>query len=532
MLLVSKSPLFKTRSQLTSTMGDSGEGFDNLVWDKNDDEWESVQPGLRHRSAIRLVEALATEKLNHPSTWITPMNIGGFNIVYRLRIESFSSDIIVRRPILCYAQFPEEKTLVEAATASYIEKHTQIPIAPVLLHGKTSEIGYYLIIKYIEHQHSMSTALNATNDDTDKPYILDPNLSEDFLEDLYRKVASCLLELSQHTFSRIGSLVESSEGSYSVAARPITRDMNDMLQLAGIPRSILPQREKTYGTADEYYTELADMHIAQLVFQHNDLVTSADDCRNTYVARQIFRRLVKEGKISAFGFKEDKLSAQSKIISTFSSPAPPNTGSFRLYCDDLRAGNVLLDDSNNFAAIIDWEFTYAAPSQFSLDPPWWLVLEAPESWDNGIDDWVEFYEPRIKIWLSAMQKAETIAKHKDGCLEVPLSTYMRESWETGRFWLSYAARKSWAFGALFWKFLDERFFGIRQGKVSKNELWKTRLHLLSESEKLAMEPFVKRTMEETKERRLVECDPRMQKGVWQRFYLTKLSVCRGPLQKK
>jgi hypothetical protein len=131
-------------------MKDTLEDFDNLVWDKNDEEWEKVQPELRKRSVIRLVEALATEKFNSPSTWITPMNIGGYNIVYRLWVKCFS-DVIVRRPIPCYAQFPEEKTLVEAVTTGYIEKQTQIPIAPVLFHGKTSELGYYLIIKYVEH---------------------------------------------------------------------------------------------------------------------------------------------------------------------------------------------------------------------------------------------------------------------------------------------------------------------------------------------------------------------------------------------
>lgn len=91
-------------------------------------------------------------------------------------------------------------------------------------------------------------------------------------------------------------------------------------------------------------------------------------------------------------------------------------------------------------------------------------------WDNGIEDWVKFYEPRMKIWLSAMQKAEAAAESKERCMEVPLSTYMRESWETGRFWLSCAARKSWAFDALFWKFLNEKFFEIRQNRVSRDEL--------------------------------------------------------------
>ncbi|TVY44920.1 hypothetical protein LSUB1_G000566 [Lachnellula subtilissima] len=65
-------------------MEDIREDFDNLVWDKIDEEWEKVQLEL------------------------------------------------LRRPIPCFAQFPEEKTLIEAATASHIEKRTQISTAPVL----------------------------------------------------------------------------------------------------------------------------------------------------------------------------------------------------------------------------------------------------------------------------------------------------------------------------------------------------------------------------------------------------------------
>ncbi|KAL2061976.1 hypothetical protein VTL71DRAFT_7354 [Oculimacula yallundae] len=484
------------------------ENLDNLIWDKNDEEWEILQPVLRRRGTIDLVEALASNKLGRRATWVTPMNIGGYNIVYRLRMEEPPADVIVRRSIDCYAKFPEEKTSIEVATARYLENSTQIPIAKVLFHGNDPELGCYVIMKYIEHKHSMSAALNATNEDPNKTFILDPNIPEDVLEAMYRKVAHCLLELVQHTFPLIGSLAESIDGTCSIASRPITRNMNDMLQLAGIPRSILPPEDKTYSTAIEYYTELANQHIAQLVFQHNDLVASANDCRNKYVARLIFRRLAKQGKLSSFGFREDDWSAQSKEISLL-SPAPLNVGSFPLYCDDLRAANILLDTSDNIAAFIDWEFTYAAPTQFSLDPPWWLVLDAPDSWEGGLDDWVAFYEPRLEIWLQAMRKAEASFDVKQGSgfsgckLDVPLSTYMRESWETGRFWLSFAARNSWAFDAVYWKFLDEKFFGVRQDEVLKHELWQTRLDMLSEDERNAMESFVERKMEEGKERKIV-----------------------------
>merc|ERR1712093_914564 len=83
----------------------------------------------------------------------------------------------------------------------------------------------------------------------------------------------------------------------------------------------------------------------------------------------------------------------------------------------------------------------------------------------------------------------------------------RGSWETGRFWPTYAGRKSWAFDAVYWKYLDERFFGRREDHVEKNELWKTRVHLLSKGARNAMEPFVTRKVEEMKERKLAEWDP-------------------------
>jgi aminoglycoside phosphotransferase (APT) family kinase protein len=283
--------------------------------------------------------------------------------------------------------------------------------------------------------------------------------------------------------------------------------MTDMVRLANIPRAVLPPEGKTYETADEWYTALAEMHIAQLVFQHNDLVLSEDDCRNKYVARQIFRRLAKQGRLSNFGFAEDDWSAQSfKIMSCTLSPAPAGSNSFRLWGDDFRAGNILLNNSDNIAAVIDWEFAYAAPTQFILDPPWWLLLDLAETWSTGIANWRETYDLRLKTWLTAMKRAEE-NMGQSGPLPVALSTYMRESWETGRFWLNYGARKSWAFDNVYWRYLDERFFGDRGTDISKENLWKSRIHLLSKAEREAMEPFVERKMIKSKERIIVDWDP-------------------------
>jgi hypothetical protein len=284
-----------------------------------------------------------------------------------------------------------------------------------------------------------------------------------------------------------------------------------MTQLAHIPSVIFPAEGKTFATADEWYLDLSKMHLAQLVFQHNDLVSGEDDCRNKYVARQLFRKLAKQGRLSTFGFAQDDWSAASVEQTTRPRVSVPDgAAAFRLWCDDFRPVNVLIgvsgpDDEVEVTAVIDWEFTYTAPTQFVLDPPWWLLFETPEMWlPSGVDEWSKSYERQLETWLQVMEEQENDAAFLDG---VPLSAHMRQSWESGRFWLNYAARKSWAFDAVFWNFLDERFFGKRDPGVPDEELWRTRLNLLGREERGAMEFFVTRKMEESREQILVDWEP-------------------------
>lgn len=65
-------------------------------------------------------------------------------------------------------------------------------------------------------------------------------------------------------------------------------------------------------------------------------------------------------------------------------------------------------------------------------------------------------------------------------------------------------RKSWAFDKIFWKFLDERFFGVREEGVDEEDLCKSRVGMLTKPEIKAMEIVVKRKLKESEERILVE----------------------------
>jgi hypothetical protein len=472
---------------------------DGLAWDRSDELWEAAIKQVRLSSVCRKIESFAEKIFEKPATLVTPLIIGGFNVLYPIHAEGLSNGVLVRVPCPNQAVFPKEKTLAEAATAMCIRQLTRIPIPKLLNYGIDPDIGPFMIIQDLGSRRALTDALAAPRKDLNEVPVLQTDISDSRLKFLYGKVARFVLQLAQTTFPRIGALIETSPGSFQVMARPLTLNMSNMVQLSNIPKSIFPPEGTTYQTADDWYTVLAEMQIATLLFQHNDMVSSEDDCKTKYVARQLFRRLAKQGRLSTFGFAQDSWSAQSNDARP-TLPAPDGSGSFRLWSDDFRPTNIIVDEKDNILGAINWEFTYVGPTQFALDPPWWLLLEVPEMWDEGIDNWTSVYGRRLDTWISAVEEAEQ--DMAPGSLL--LSVYMRESWATGRFWLNYAARKSWAFDTIYWKYLDERFFGGREEDVPVQELWKSRVHLLSQDERDGIDLLVQIKMEESKERVLIE----------------------------
>lgn len=78
----------------------------------------------------------------------------------------------------------------------------------------------------------------------------------------------------------------------------------------------------------------------------------------------------------------------------------------------------------------DWEFMYAAQTPFILDPPWWLLLDLAETWFDGIDNWRDVYDTRLKTWISAMKRAE-IMESMIPCLSRCLPTCGKSGKLTG-----------------------------------------------------------------------------------------------------
>lgn len=114
-------------------------------------------------------------------------------------------------------------------------------------------------------------------------------------------------------------------------------------------------------------------------------------------------------------------------------------------------------------------------------------------------DWAKDYEPKLRIFLEALKERED-SMTSDGQLteDGRLAIRMQQSWESGDFWVAYAARKSWAFDVVFWLMINPnpRFFE----KPGYEEASK----LLSQEERNGMEEFVQRKLKEMEEHTLVD----------------------------
>lgn len=466
---------------------------DDLAWEKSDEAVEEWERSLNKAEIYRAVGDLIKKHRPGEAVELHSPIRGGYNVFYRLEYKDGSS-AAMRIPSKGIVMFPEEKIRYEVATMRYVAANTTIPVPKVYYCGTAAEnpakSGPFIIMDYIEHERTMSEALNDPAIEPGKSHALDPNVSEQKLEFFYKQMANIVLQLSNLTFPRIGSLDEDKEGHISVIGRPLIQNMNSMLEFSSVSPTLLPSR--LYQTSKEWYSALADMHLAQLTFQQNDAVEDEDDARDRYVARQLFRQLASDGRLE----------------SEFEVDNHDNEPLFRLYSEDLRPTNVLIDKDDCVVGVIDWEFAYAAPVQFSYDPPWWLLLKGPEFWSGGYKAWMAAYEPRLKTFLRLLESEEKsmlasgmINLSTSSSQGLSLSQRMRKSWESQTWMINYAARNSWAFDGIYWRYLDTRFWG-----PNEEGDYRARVGLLTPEQKEAMEPFVKMKIEESKERTLVERD--------------------------
>ncbi|KAF4455102.1 protein kinase-like domain [Fusarium austroafricanum] len=152
---------------------------------------------------------------------------------------------------------------------------------------------------------------------------------------------------------------------------------------------------------------------------------------------------------------------------------------------------MLIDPSTlRITAILDFEFTNSMLAQFTYDPPWWLLLRGPDVWldRNSMDEFLARYVPRMEQFLRALERVEetsAMSGHKELEMEPRLSTRMRDSWKTGRFWFNYAARTCLDMDDIYWHTLHDQVHGDG-------------FDLLDEVTRAQLEPLVLMKMEQLK----------------------------------
>ncbi|KAF1347170.1 hypothetical protein BDV97DRAFT_401031 [Delphinella strobiligena] len=122
-----------------------------------------------------------------------------------------------------------------------------------------------------------------------------------------------------------------------------------------------------------------------------------------------------------------------KTAVTNKSAASSNTQKHNLFNDDLRLGNILIDDDFNIVALIDWEYSYVAPTIFTHATPWWIIGREPFEWE---DQDMADYSERLGMLVGFIRDAESSGGHED-----TLSSNMQRCWEDGTFWLAVALRE-------------------------------------------------------------------------------------------
>ncbi|KAF7716911.1 Uncharacterized protein PECH_000697 [Penicillium ucsense] len=472
--------------------------FDDAAWEESDqieDLWLNLlfDEDIYNEIGIFLAE-------NHcPRQWANFkfLKCGGLNASFLMTFtDTDTGGAVLRLPLPGVHMFPEEKVRNEASIMQFITERTSqtmpIPIPIVTRWGERNEspsnLGPFIIMGYIDHERSISDLLETPGPQSKQRPALNPDISTTKLKALYRELANIVFSLSKLSANRIGSLKQTGKSAWEAVYRPLSISMNEIVRLGTLPRSKLPTA--VYDRASLYFEALAELHISHLKHQRNNAVDSADDCRRKFVARFLFRKLVRDREL------------RDKWLSHEHGPFP-------VWCDDFRPHNVIVDKAKKVVGVVDWEFTYTAPVEFTHAPPWWLLLEKPEYWTKGLDDWCAQYEKRLQIFLQAMMDCEEHAYlTRNERLEESqrLSSRMRHSWESGDFWIMYAARNNFAFDSIYWNKIDQRFFGSSQSDDNVCEAWKKRLHLLEPEEQEIMDKYVELKLQEN-ETRLLAWDP-------------------------
>ncbi|KAG7292988.1 hypothetical protein NEMBOFW57_003033 [Staphylotrichum longicolle] len=427
----------------------------------------------------------ARRLINNRSDLITLLK-GSFNIGLIHENRGSGEKIVLRFPCTgtVHAPWREEKVRNEVAVLEYLREKTSIPVPRVLCWGPAEEspyqLGPFIIMDFMEGV-DLSEIMETPGRDKDEVPVLNPNIDNEKLDYLFEQIAVYLLELSRLEFPRIGAISKDvASGEWTVADRPLTWNMNELVTLGDHPAEELDGMEPYERVSDSFLSKASHFK-THLERQRNVAQDDEKEAWDRFVARRVFEKLIPVYNVS------DGVHSAGE------------GGRFRLFCDDMRPTNMLVDpETLRITAVLDWEFTNAMPAHLAADVPSWLLLKRPNVWldEDKTDEFVRLFKPRAEQFIRAVERVETREQLRTG--STPLSAQVRDSWESGRFWLNFASRCCFDVDEVVWEFLQ----GEGRGEA-----------MLDESERAQKARFVKHKMEQFQQYlKEKESDPRFAKA--------------------
>lgn len=364
---------------------------------------------------------------------------GSFNLSLAVRNCETNERVLIRFPFpgKVHEAWREKKVKNKVMIMKYLSEHTSIPIPRVHHWGLTEEspqqLGPFMIEEFMDGENLGDVLKDPALDEADAA-ILNPNIGDADLNSIYEQIAGFMLELSRLEFPRIGAISKDVvSGEWTVAEPPLTYDMNEVVGFAGFPADHFAAMQP-FTRSSDYFAARAQSLQTHLETQRNVASEDKDVTWNRYVARHCFSKLV-----PTHGTIDD-------------------SGPFRVFCDDLRPSNMLVDAKTmRITALLDFEFTNVMPAQFAYDLPWWLTLQSPSiKVGEGRQEFLDLFEPRKEQFIHAMERVEVRSGLPAG---ERLAARMRESWDSNRFWFNLASRSSFDVDTICWEILCKEGLG-------------------------------------------------------------------------
>ncbi|KAF2221587.1 hypothetical protein BDZ85DRAFT_221629 [Elsinoe ampelina] len=400
--------------------------FDDRVEDRHKAEaWEWFEQ--LKKEAANIDTWISTFRNGDPSAPLKEQMAGSFNWCVTVKFYSDGKKWIVRFAVPGKVMDPDGKMFREVAAMRFIKENTSIPIPTIHGYGPAAEnplgLGAFIIMDFIEGVSLVD--LWSDRPEAAGKRILKTDIPDQDLRYVYSQVSCFLLEQREMPFKRIGSLAPRSDGTFEASVPPLTHKMQEINAHGGIPVGGGPS--ETFSSTTEYFNHVASLSLRQLEEQANS-IDDAEDGRQKYINQKRFEA----------------------IIPRFVD-AEHDSGSTYLVCDDFRLGNMLVRSETDLTvvAVLDWEWSYAAPYQMFSSPPRWLVIDLPYEFDD--DKYVQ-YTKLLDLFLEVLSEEETKREHPDLCStsdgdsqaitmtpptdpsRVRLSARMRGTLEDGKFW--------------------------------------------------------------------------------------------------